>query len=407
MARAQWTDDFLERQRHVGDPVADEAIAKVFSRQHSTALSAFLADIVTNDAIPPELPDEIHSFLANTSALPSWANQHRLDSAATLFNGCGPLSIAALVCASLPECYTMRTGVRILDLTSQLGDHTNRRLHQTAAMVLKVLADGAFKPQGLGIRQTQKVRLIHAAIRHGILRLVNAPKAPAEPRANQAAVTVLDVPHFDWQVERDGVPLNQEDMAFTLLTFGHVIPLGMRAFGLKLSKEEYEVFLHCWNVSGYILGVNEDLMAHNEDDATELFARIKARQAGPSAAGTRLTHSLLTVVEEEILKRPIFRPLAPIALRMLVGDATAAMLGLDLRHPGVVGVIHRVVARTLRTLQEWVQAVERRFPPFTMITVDVGTRIINHFFVVTNHGLLTKEQPQVPPLIERIERTPD
>ena len=93
----------------------------------------------------------------------------QLEAAARLFNINGFASLAVLVGASLPQCYTMRTGVRILALTSQLGAHSNRRLHQTAAMVLAVMGPGAFEPRGTGIRQTQKVRLIHAAIRYRIL----------------------------------------------------------------------------------------------------------------------------------------------------------------------------------------------------------------------------------------------
>ena len=70
-------------------------------------------------------------------------------------------------------------------------------------------------------------------------------------------------------------------------------------------------------------------MAHTEADAIELFARMKARQAGPSAAGARLTDSLLKVVETDLLKFRVLQPLAPILTRVLVGDATARMLGLE------------------------------------------------------------------------------
>ena len=183
MARAQWTDDFLTHQRQIGDPKGDEVIRTIFARQDVRALDGFMAELVANDQMPPRLPPEIQAFLEDTSVLPPWTDLERLRAAAQLFNIYGLVSLASLVCASLPECYTMRIGVRILDLTSQLGAHTNRRLHQTAAMVLAVMGPHGFEPGGRGIRQTQKVRLIHAAIRYRILSALGAEGVPAAPAA--------------------------------------------------------------------------------------------------------------------------------------------------------------------------------------------------------------------------------
>ena len=115
-----------------------------------------MAKLVTNDEVPADAPPVVATFLEATSGLPTWANPEQLEAAARLFNINGFASLAVLVGASLPQCYTMRTGVRILALTSQLGAHSNRRLHQTAAMVLAVMGPGAFEPRGTGIRQTQK-----------------------------------------------------------------------------------------------------------------------------------------------------------------------------------------------------------------------------------------------------------
>jgi hypothetical protein len=395
MARAQWTDDFLTGQRQVGDPQGDEVIRTIFARGDIGALDRFMGQLVANDEIPSDLPDEIHAFLADTSALPPWADAVRLRAGARLFDIYGCVSLATLVCASLPQCYTMQTGIRILDLTSQLGSHTNRRLHETAAMVLAIMSPDGFAAHGRGIRQTQKVRLIHAAIRYRVVSALGAASVPAAPGAEvpilvQGAVRSVNdvIAHkgFDWQIARDGLPINQEDLAFTLLTFGHVIPQGMRALGVKLSNEEYEAFLHCWNVSGYILGVKEDLMAHTLADAEDLFARIQARQAGPSPAGARLTGSLLHVIEEDLLRWRIVRPLGPILMRMLVGDQTAAMLGLDDRHPGLVGVIHRLLATALRAFQTLIGPLSQPFQPVAGLTAKLGLRVVERLCLATDHN---------------------
>ncbi len=403
MARAEWTDDFLTRMRQIGDPTGDEVIRTIFARQDIRALDGFMAELVANDEIPPRLPPEIQAFLEGTSMLPPWSNLERIRAAARLFNIYGLVSLASLVCASLPECYTMRIGVRILDLTSQLGAHTNRRLHQTAAMVLAVMAPHGFEPGGRGVRQTQKVRLIHAAIRYRILSALGAEGVPAAPAAEVpllipgAVRSVNDViasRKFDWQIARDGWPINQEDMAFTLLTFGHVIPQAMRRFGVKLTNEDYEAFLHAWNVSGCILGLNEELMAHTFEEAEDLFARIKARQAGPSAAGARLTDSLLQVVENDLLRLPIVRPLGPVLVRMLVGDQTAAMLGMDVRHTTLMRIFHRVVASALRVLQVVFRPMAQPFQPMAPLSAKLGARVVDHLCLTTDDG--KRRQVQIP-----------
>jgi hypothetical protein len=262
-------------------------------------------------------------------------------------------------------------------------------------MVLAVMGPHGFEPQGRGIRQTQKVRLIHAAIRYRILSALGTEgvqaAAAAEvplliPGAVRSVNDVIASRKFDWQLTRDGFPINQEDLAFTLLTFGHVIPQAMRRLGVKLTNDEYEAFLHAWNVSGYILGVDEDLMAHTFDEAEDLFAKIQARQAGGSDAGARLTDSLLQVVEKDILRFRLLRPLGPALVRMLVGDETAAMLGLDLRHAGFVRVLHRALAGFLRGVQMLMGPMAQPFQPLASLAATLGQRVVQHLCLVTDDG---------------------
>lgn len=404
MAQSQWTDELLNQLRQVGDPEGDQAMAAVFAAGDIGALDRFMGQLVGNDEVPADAPPEVAAFLRKTSALPSWANPDKLEAAAELFNIYGFASLASLVSASLPQCYTIRIGVRILGLTSQLGSHANRRLHQTAAMVLAVMGPDAFGPQGTGIRQTQKVRLIHAAIRYRILSSIGeagyAQSAGADvpvmvAGAKRSVNDVVAQHGFDWQVARDGAPINQEDQAFTLLTFGHVIPKGMRTLGIKLSNADYEAILHAWNVSGYIMGVDERLMAHTEADATALFARIQARQAGPSPDGAHLTNSLLQLVEEKLLVGPFLRPLAPILVRMLNGDQTAAMLGLDVRHHAVVVLLHRLIAIVLRLVQFLIRPFSQAWQPGVPLAARFGRRIINFLVRATDDGRV--RQVAVPP----------
>jgi len=392
ISRGDWTDAILAASRKVGDPIGDAAIREIFERKEAHALNAFMGQMVANDELPDNLPDGIERFLRETSTLPHWAEPARIREAERLFNIYGLVSLISLVCASLPECYTMRTGVRILDLTGQLGEHTNRRLHQTAVMVLAVMGRQGLQDNGRGIRQAQKVRLIHAAIRYRILGAIGADGVPAlagaqipivVPDAVRSVNDVIGQRQFDWQIERDGYPINQEDLAFTLLTFGLVIPRGMRTLGIAISDDEFKSFLHAWNVVGAVMGVDEALMAHTPEDATVLFERIKARQAGPSPAGSRLTDALLGVMERDVLRFRPMRPLAPILLRILVGDDTAEMLGLNTRHGWFVRLCHKAIAGVFRALNDLAARLFARARPLKFLSARLGLRFVNLLCDVT------------------------
>ncbi|MBK5297358.1 MAG: DUF2236 domain-containing protein [Vicinamibacteria bacterium] len=388
----EWTGEFLKGRRRLGDTAGDAAMHAIFEHQDVQALNALMGRLVANDELPEDLPDEIRAFLKDTSALPPWADLGRVREAERLFNLHGLVSLVSLVCASLPECYTMQTGVRILDLTGQLGEHTNRRLHQTAVMVLAVMGRHGLQPDGRGIRQAQKVRLIHSAIRYRILGAIGALGVPASagkgvpvliPGAARSVTDVIATRQFDWQIGRDGYPINQEDLAYTLLTFGFVIPRGMVTLGIELTDDEFTSFLHAWNVVGYIMGVSEDLMAHTPADAARLFAQIKTQEGGASPAGARLTDALLGVVERDVLRIRLIRPLAPVLLRILVGDDTAKMLGLSVRHAWLVRLFHQALAGIFRQVNAIMRRLWSGSKPLTSLSAWLGRRLVNLLCEVT------------------------
>jgi hypothetical protein len=143
------------------------------------------------------------------------------------------------------------------------------------------------------------------------------------------------------------------------------------------------------------MGVDERLMAHTPLDAAVLFTRIKADQAGPSPAGARLTDALLRVMERDLLKFRVFRPAAPILVRILVGDDTAKMLGLDVRHAWLVRTIHKAVAGVFRRWNMMTGRFFVRFHPLTRLAAKLGQRFVNLLTTLTYRG--KRPQLQIPP----------
>jgi hypothetical protein len=84
-----------------------------------------------------------------------------------LYDTWGVLITLCLFCASLPASYAAAKGVKVLYLTARLDTDARRRVMETGQFLIDVLAVGGLDDeQGKGRRTIQRVRLMHAAVRH-------------------------------------------------------------------------------------------------------------------------------------------------------------------------------------------------------------------------------------------------
>lgn len=69
----------------------------------------------------------------------------------------------------------------------------------------------------------------------------------------------------EWDRERYGVPINQEDMAATLLAFSTNAIVGVQfVAGVGMSRREEEDYLALWRYIGWLLGVEVDDHGHHD-----------------------------------------------------------------------------------------------------------------------------------------------
>jgi hypothetical protein len=145
---------------------------------------------------------------------------------------------------------------------------------------------------GRGFLTARKVRFLHSSIRFMLRNPDKMRPASAGGSTPQTLTDRLrDVP-APWN-EGFGAPINQEELAFGLLSFGYLIPMGLEHWGCPISREQKEAFLHLWRVIGHVMGVREDLMTDDWDEATDLLAMVMKRQAGRSDFGQHLTVALM------------------------------------------------------------------------------------------------------------------
>jgi hypothetical protein len=162
-----------------------------------------------------------------------------------------------------------------------------------------VMTEGGLGPQGLGVRTAQKVRLMHAAVRH-ILR--------------------HDPEHLPWNEADFGAPINQEDMAATMMEFSFVVLEGLRRLGIQLSRLEQESYLHSWLAVGRVMGVEASSMPSDFNDARELTTTIARRQIEGSREGRIMAEALIEGMQTTM--PPFFKGFIASAMRFFLENDT-------------------------------------------------------------------------------------
>jgi hypothetical protein len=365
----RWPDDFLEGLRAEADPLADDTVAALFAQGEVEAVNKLFGQLICNDdPLTADLPPEARAYFEATEKLPEWADPALIERGEKVFMQYGVLGLVGLLGGALPECYALAKGVKVLCLTQKLTAHTRRRLYETAQMVVDVMAPGGLGPKGRGIRAAQKVRLMHATIRH--LLLLPPTEADHTLRDVKSFAAVLGQQQWDPAL---GTPINQEDMAFTLLTFDSVIRRVWATLGAELSPEDVNAYHHCWKVVGYVMGVRDDLLMDNPDDADAFFRRIREHQQGASDEGRLLTRALMDTITD-VLDLPLGGRLAPVLLlRTVLSPQTANLLGVP-ELPRVVLWVSAPVFWTLNLVIDARDALARDIPGFDCIVQWFGRR---------------------------------
>lgn len=309
---SKWTDAFLDNKRLIADPEADQVLTQILESEAAGESRRLFDLLIRNIDLPLDtFPDSVRAFLEKTNQLPAWTDWKKIERAHLLFLDHGAKFLFFLYFKSLPLLYSCKNGAAVLVKTSRLTHKQQnleiftRRIAETGQFLVNVMTPGALRQGGKGILSIQKVRLIHAAIRHFLLE-------------------------GEWDTARLGRPINQEDLAVTLMTFSISVLDGLHQFNIEVTSEDKDAYIHTWKTIGVLLGINEDLLPENAVEARLLLDRILTRQSAASEDGRLLTRALIQFSEKTIPKDRLDNA-ASILVCHLIGKEKANMLGV---YPG-------------------------------------------------------------------------
>lgn len=282
-------EEFLDKCRLRTDPIADQTIAKVIIAGFESQINQVFTTIVQNDQfdretftpLGEELGQILFEYFEATCHLPDWADSDLILKGEEVFASYGPEVFMLLNVSSLPLCYTCAKGAQVLYDTGRLLTHKGnvdplaRRLMETAQMVFNVMSPGGLAAGGQGIVTIQKVRLIHASIRYYL----------KNRRDGQT-----------WDINIFGEPINQEDLAGTLMSFGPVILSGLKQLNVELTTDQVKAYMHSWKVVGYLMGIESSFLPDTFEEGFDLASKILKHQADHSEAGEALTNSCIQFI---------------------------------------------------------------------------------------------------------------
>lgn len=306
-----FTDAQLDAFRQRCDPVADRVVERIIDAGLAAELNLMVSALVENDdGVPPNLPEAAQAYFEQTATLPAWVDLERVRRGQAFFSARAPEMALMLSLASLPVCYGCADGAQVLLRSHRIAEPANRRILETTQFVLDVMDVGGLDPDtdGRGLRSIQKVRLMHAAIRHYI----------QHPDHGGRGATFKP----EW-----GKPINQEDMVNTLMSFSRVPINGLRRLGHRFSAQDEADYFYAWRVVGHLMGVDDGLNPATVAEGQALLDQICRKNSKPSEAGTELTAAVLDYIAEVVPLR-FADGIGASMLRKACGDGLADMLGV-------------------------------------------------------------------------------
>jgi ER-bound oxygenase mpaB/B'/Rubber oxygenase, catalytic domain len=238
----------LEPYRLIGDEKCDNILTLL--EQEGTPLGAS-DDLLkmAQQAASLEEPkrsdgqQEMASFLQSLMSLPSWVDVNQLHRGQQVFLAYAPTILLSLFYMSLVGGFSVPVIGAVVDTTRYMTPpaqptQTMQRLFDTMELTTACQAIGveALLPNGIGWQIALYVRILHAKVRHRLLHRKESQQK--------------------WDIAAYGIPINQEDMAATLLGFSVNVLGGIELVGGRpLPDQERRDYLALWRYIGWLLGV--------------------------------------------------------------------------------------------------------------------------------------------------------
>ena len=253
----------------IGDPLADDVVAMIQRLPTGEGRRMFETAVDGGIEALDDPPDELIAFFAQVEDEPYWLDYDKLDLAARVSMRTGMVGIGlALPGLALTGGYLASKADKPLVGTGDLRRMAPRRLNETATWYIDVTSPGGLGRFAPGFTGTLRVRLMHAMVRAAMNR------------------------RHDWDYASWDTPINQVQLAGTLMLFSLANLAGCQAMGLRFSDRERDAVFHLWRYVGLLMGLHPELVPTSENDTWRLLWLEADTEFLPDDDSQRLAQAL-------------------------------------------------------------------------------------------------------------------
>jgi len=212
----------------------------------------------------PEAPQPLRDFFVQIETVPDWVDRDKLRRGARALRRGGADGMYVARDVSLLGGYQFSGFNKTLLRTGALEKGSNKRFAETMQWAMDVISEGGLERLGVGYRSTIRVRLIHAFVRRHV---------GAMP---------------DWRSDEWGLPVNQTDMAATLVGAIIAPPAGAIGMGVLPSPAELDGIAHLTRYAGWLIGVQDEWLPRSFRDGIRVLYHTLAALAAPDESTKQL-----------------------------------------------------------------------------------------------------------------------
>lgn len=290
--------------RTVWDTEADPLVASLLDRGDVPRVNQLLRTWTKNgQPLPDGLPADLKDFMERARQLPEWADRGKLETAVR-FNEKRGLYLGVLYGFASGMMSTVIPKEALAVYYSKGGANMKRRISKTAKLGYDIGSRNAYLDDGEMIVTAVKTRLVHAAVRHLL------PQSP----------------HWEGAAPED-IPISQHDMMVTWHSLPTTVMRVLKQWKVPIPADESEGFLHSWQISAHMLGIEDQYIPATWDDAESQARASLDPVLAPTSEGLKLADMLLDLgagLDLTLLSRPILGSLT----RFTLGDEIANWLNI-------------------------------------------------------------------------------
>ncbi len=254
----------LGQRLMVGDEPADRLVEWMITAGTQDARAMF--DHASAEGIDslPDAPEPLRAFFTQIEETPDWVDQDKLRIGARALRRGGADGMYVARDVSLLGGYQFSGFNKTLLRTGALEKGSNKRFAETMQWAMDVIAEDGLELHGVGYRSTVRVRLIHAFVRRHVAAMP------------------------DWRADEWGVPVNQTDMAATLVGALIAPPAASIGMGVVYSPAELDGLAHLTRYVGWLIGVQDEWLPRSFRDGVRVLYHTLTALAEPDESTKQL-----------------------------------------------------------------------------------------------------------------------